>query len=183
LLLLIGACAENEEAPVGAQLLGNTNISDSPNDVSPWSAQNFTGFQKTGVSKEVFLTGFQSLYIDSPDEASSVDASWTQTYSGPMPPAGSTLELSAFVKGVNIERNSTGSIGIFMRIFPQYEGNNFIGRSAASQEILEGDFDWSRLKITLEKFPANAESITVTLFMPNLTTGRVYFDEITLTVR
>lgn len=185
LLLLLGSCAENEDAPIGTQLLGNSNISSSPENVFPWIANKNTGVE-LGVSKDVFMTGFQSLYIENMDSTTNNSASWSQTYSGPMPSTGRSLELTAFLKGENIKRFNKLSVFIYFTVIPNYDSNgNSLGNSVSSGNtvILEGDFDWIPVKITLEDFPVNAESISVALIMPGTVTGKIYFDEITLTVK
>lgn len=183
LLLLLGSCAENEDAPIGTQLLGNSNISSSPENVFPWTADKNEGIE-LGISKDIFMTGFQSLYIENLDSTTYNFASWNQTYSGPMPSPGRSLELVAFVKGENIKRYSSLNIGIALQVLPDYEGNKYIIDNFVGSDVtLEGDFGWSPISITLDNVPAKAESIRVSLRMPGRITGRIYFDEITLTVK
>ncbi len=55
--------------------------------------------------------------------------------------------------------------------------------AATNEQLFQGDFDWFKLKATLENFPKDAESIQVSLFVPDLTLGKVYFDEINLFAR
>lgn len=48
---------------------------------------------------------------------------------------------------------------------------------------LEGDFDWTPMIISLDNFPAEVDNIQVRLVKPRGVTGKIYFDEITLTVK
>ncbi|MFT7364948.1 MAG: hypothetical protein ACI9UV_003164, partial [Algoriphagus sp.] len=60
------------------------------------------------MSREVFLTGNRSLFIENKERSTAQSASWTQTYTGPMPAPGSTVELLAFVKGENVRDLTLG---------------------------------------------------------------------------
>ncbi len=94
-----------------------------------------------------------------------------------MPAPGSTVELAAFVKGEKIrDLTAGGRIFIAFKVLP-------INRSAYAVFDFQGDVDWVLLKATLENFPEEAESIQVTLNVPTLTLGKVYFDEINLTAK
>lgn len=179
-LFLFASCSEEESfLPKGSQLLLNPNLSLYPDSVFPWAPLT-PNENQFGVSQEVYLSGNRSLFIESKDRSTAQTASWTQTYTGPMPAPGSTIELRAFVKGENIEDlTAGGKVSIFFRVgIPGTEG-----RSASSDLFLQGDFDWILFKATLEEFPKDAESIQVQLFMPDLTLGKVYFDEINLVVK
>lgn len=184
--LLIG-CTVEDNVPAGAQLMGNPDISLSPDSVFPWTASQ-SGGTELGVSKGIFMTGNQSLFIENPDSLNSGSGTWTQTYSGPMPVEGSRLELIAFVKGENLKmiKGSTASLLVtcHVSVRSDKEGNppdRSIWSDIASK--LEGDFDWTPIIITLDSFPAEATSIRVNLGMVSLTTGKIYFDEITLVVK
>lgn len=183
-ILLLLACSNEDYLPAGTDLIANPNISLSPGSPFPWVADQRDGIE-LGVSKEVFMTGNQSLFIANPDSLNSNSGSWSQKYTGPMPAPGDTLELKAFIKGEEI-RNLTpgGNIGIFFRVYPSVSGN-FEGRSAHSNTGLkhEGNFDWRLLTATLNGFPKDADYIQITLLMPSLTTGKVYFDEISLRIK
>lgn len=178
LFLLLVACAEEDYLPSGSELLSNTNLSEYPDSVFPWTSYKLGGTD-VGVSKEVFMTGNRSLFIENLDSLNSGQATWTQTYSGPMPAPGSIVELTAFLKGVNIKNLTEGRVGIRFRVYPDSD------RNGSSGEILtlQGDFDWTLLRTTLDGFPTNAEFIIVDLFFPSTTYGRMYFDEISLRVK
>jgi hypothetical protein len=152
LLLLLIACADEENVPSGTQLLMNTHISLSPNSVFPWTSVESEGIE-LGVSKEIFMTGNQSLFIENPDSLNTNSGSWTQTYSGPMPVQGSPLELTAFLKGEDIRHLSPdGNIFISFQILPWNDSKgNTQGRFIASGNTfkLEGDFDWTLIRVTL----------------------------------
>lgn len=178
LILLLVACADEDILPAGTQFLPNSNISEYPDSVFPWTSYKLGGTE-VGVSKEVFMTGNRSLFIENQDSLNSGQATWTQTYSGPMPAPGSIVELTAFLKGVDIKNLTEGRVGIRFRVYPDSD------RNGSSGEILtlQGDFDWTLLRTTLDGFPTNAEFIIVDLFFPSSTYGRMYFDEISLTVK
>jgi hypothetical protein len=102
-----------------------------------------------------------------------------------MPVPGSSVELTAFLKGENIEDLTQGSsASIFFQVLPRIDGNgNSQGRSISSVNTikLEGDFDWRLIRVAQDSFPAEADDIEVRLIAPTLTAGRVYFDGISLT--
>lgn len=179
LLPLLLSCAEEDPLPRGSQLMLNPNLSLYPDTVSPWTPSNSNGIQH-GVSREVFVSGNRSLYIDNPTREVANAAFWRQTYTGPMPAEGSTLELVAFVKGENLQDLTAGGrVYIWVKVFPTTKTESV----ASAVFDFQGDVDWVLLKATLEDFPKGAESIEVTLYMPDLTLGKVYFDEINLTVK
>lgn len=179
LSMLLFSCGEEDTLPIGSQLMLNPNLSLYPDSVFPWTPSNSNGIQH-GVSREVFISGNRSLYIHNPNRTVANASFWSQTYTGPMPASGSTLELVAFVKGENIEDLTAGGrVFIALKVFPMIKTESV----ASAVFDFQGDVDWVLLKATLEDFPKDAKSIQVTLNMPTLTLGKVYFDEINLTVK
>ncbi|WP_373523721.1 hypothetical protein [Aquiflexum sp.] len=174
-----------DSLPANSQLLRNIDISLSPDSVTPWAPVANEGFS-LGVSQETFLSGNRSLFIENQDSLNINAALWRQTYDGPMPAEGRRLTLRAHLKGENIELKSPGSnIYISIRMFPveDSEGTT-INRFLSSQNRFRvfGTFDWEPLAITLPSFPKDVEYITVYMVMGPKTIGKVYFDDITLTV-
>ncbi|MDF2156316.1 hypothetical protein [Algoriphagus sp. CAU 1675] len=181
-LLFLLSCSEEDYLPRGSQLLLNPNLSLYQDSVFPW-APRFPNEIQYGVSREVFLTGNRSLFIENKERSSANSATWIQTYTGPMPAPGSTLELMAFVKGENVvDLTAGGRVHIGIKVFP-FETSESRNAFATNEQLLQGDFDWILLKATLENFPKDAEKIQVSLFVPDLTLGKVYFDEINLYAR
>ena len=181
LLLLIFSCKEDEAdfLPKGAQLMLNPNLSQFSDSVNPWKPSNPDGIQ-LGVSREVFVSGNRSLFIENKVREKAEAAFWSQTYTGPMPKPGSTLELVAFIKGEKVQDLTLGGrVYIAVSTFPQV---NQISATTTTLD-LQGDFNWVLVKATLENFPKDAERIVVGLHFPDLTLGKVYFDEINLTVK
>jgi hypothetical protein len=171
--------------PANSQLLRNTDISLSPDSVSPWVPVASEGFS-LGVSQEVFLSGNRSLFIENQDSLNVNTAIWRQTYNGPMPSEGRRLTLRANLKGENIELTRPNSnIFISVRLFPveDSEGtttNRFL--SSQNRVRVFGTFDWQPLAITIPSVPREIDFIMVYLVMGHGTIGKVYFDDITLTV-
>lgn len=184
LFSILVSCNEEDALPRGSQVMLNPNLSLYPDSVFPWTPSNSNGIQH-GVSREVFVSGNRSLYIDNPDRTVANASFWTQTYTGPMPAPGSTLELVAFVKGENIQDLTAGGrIHVGFKALTRNGTESATQKSSASAVFdFQGDVDWVLLKATLENFPKDAEKIQVTLNVPTLTLGKVYFDEINLTVR
>lgn len=178
LFLLLVACSGDDILPSGTELLTNSNLSFYPDSVFPWTNSQL-GDIKIGVSKEVFMTGNRSLFIENLDSLIAPSGTWTQTYSGPMPSPGSSVELTAFIKGVNVKNRTEGRVGVAFRAYPASDRNG----SAGVTLNLQGDFDWTLVRATLDDFPADADFIIVNLFYPSLTTGTIYFDEISLKVK
>ena len=128
----------------------NPNISLYPDSVFPWTALNLEGIEY-GVIEEIFMTGNRSLFIGNPDSVSNRAGFWTQTYTGPMPVPGSSIELTAFLEGENIEDLTQGSgIGVFFQVLSRIDSKaNSQGRSISSLNTrkLEGDFDWRLIRV------------------------------------
>lgn len=172
--------------PANSQLLRNSDISLSPDTVSPWVPITADGFT-VGVSQEIFLLGNRSLFIENQDSLNANSALWRQTYNGPMPSEGRRLTLRAHLKGENIElKRPNSNVYISIRMFPveDREGTT-INRFFSSQNRIrvQGTFDWQPLAITIPSVPRDIEYIMVYLVMGPGTTGKVYFDDITLTVQ
>ncbi|MEB2773792.1 hypothetical protein SYJ56_00645 [Algoriphagus sp. D3-2-R+10] len=182
LFLLISCSSEEDYLPKGSQLLLNPNLSLYPDNVLPWAPMTPNTIQY-GVSREVFLTGNRSIFIENKERSTANSATWTQTYTGPMPSPGSTVELMAFVKGEDVvDLTAGGRVYIMMKVFSNETSENR-SVAATNEQLFQGDFDWFKLKATLENFPKDAESIQVSLFVPDLTLGKVYFDDINLFAR
>ncbi|GMQ25594.1 hypothetical protein Aoki45_22760 [Algoriphagus sp. oki45] len=179
LLAILFSCQEEDFLPRGTQLMLNPNLSQFPDSVDPWKPSNPDGIQM-GVSREVFVSGNRSLFVENPVREKASAAAWSQNYTGPMPEPGSTVELVAFIKGENVQDLTAGGrVYIMVRTFPQI--NQISGESTALD--MQGDFDWVLVKATLDNFPKDAERIEVSLNVPTLTLGKIYFDEINLTVK
>ena len=184
--LLFWQCNLGEdEVPFNSQLLRNTDISLSPDTVSPWVQVSSSGFT-LGVSQDTFLVGNRALFISSQDSLNQNSALWRQTYNGPMPAEGRRLTLRAHLKGENIELTRPNSnIFISIRLFPVEDSDGTtINRFLSSQNRVRvfGTFDWQPLAITIPSVPREVDFIMVYLVMGPGTTGKVYFDDITLTV-
>ncbi|HSJ69675.1 MAG TPA: hypothetical protein VK921_18480 [Anditalea sp.] len=176
------ACAEEEHVPVGTQLLVNPNMSMFPDSVDPWRSNRSGGI---GVSKEIFFTGNRSLFIENhPDSVYLVSGSWSQSYHGPMPGPGSRLVLTAFLKGEGIRnlREHEPTFFINLSAYKIVNGPNE-GKSVNAENLyFPADFDWIPIKLTLETIPPDAKHITVSFMMPYRTLGKLYLDEISVTV-
>jgi hypothetical protein len=183
LVLLLVACTEEEHVPKGTQLLVNPNMSMFPDSVSPWRA-NRSEAEGMGASRDVFLTGNRSLYIQNPDSVYILSGSWGQTYSGPLPAPGSRLELTAFLKGEGIKNSEPlqPTFYFYLQASTSSDGDSQVWYPDPGISSLEGDFDWIPVKIILESLPVEAKNIGVTFIMPYRTSGKIYLDEITLTV-
>lgn len=184
--LLFWQCDVGDDGvPMSSQLLRNTDISLSPDTVSPWVPVTSNGFT-LGVSQDTFLVGDRSLFITSQDSLNQNSALWRQTYRGPMPSEGRRLTLRAHLKGENIELTRPNSnIFISIRLFPVEDSDGTtINRFLSSQNRVRvfGTFDWQPLAITIPSIPREIDFIMVYLVMGPGTIGTVYFDDITLTV-
>lgn len=178
LFFLLVACTGDDILPAGTELLTNSNLSFYPDSVFPWTNRQL-GDIEIGVSREVFMAGNRSLFIQNLDSLISPSGTWTQTYSGPMPRPGSSVELTAFIKGVGVKNSTEGRVGVGFRAYPANDRNGSAGVSLN----LQGDFDWTLVRATLDYFPVDADFIIVDLYFPSLTTGTIYFDEISLKVK
>lgn len=180
------ACTNEEDIPPrGTQLLRNTDLSSNPNSIAPWNSIVSQGFN-LGVSTDIFSSGTQSIFIENLDSLNINSGTWTQTYRGIIPNPGRRISLRAHLKGEDIQTfGPESNVYISMRMFPVEDDNgSTVGRFISSQSrvLVNGTFDWRPLEVSLNRIPPQVEFIVVYLVMGPRTTGKVFFDDITLTV-
>lgn len=180
------ACTSEEDTlPRGTQLLRNTDLSSNPNSIAPWNSIGSQGFN-LGVSTEIFRSGSQSIFIENLDSLNINLGTWTQTYRGIIPNAGRRISLRAYLKGEDIRTfGPESNTYISMRMFPVEDDNGSTGGrfiSSQSRVLVNGTFDWRPLEVSLNSIPPQVEFIVVYLVMGPRTTGKVFFDDITLRV-
>jgi hypothetical protein len=181
---LLGCNQLDDQVPAGTQLLRNPDIS-SPNSPQPWVSVTSPGFT-LGVSNQIFRSGSGSLFIENADSTNLEASTWRQTINSPLPKEGRKLTLRAYLKGEEIKRFAPGSnVFVSFRAFPvQDSKGNTAGRFITSQEriIVDSTFTWRPIELVLNKMPPEVDYLIVYLAMAPRTTGKVYFDDITLTV-
>ena len=189
LIVLISAffirCTMDDGLPANTQLLENPDLASSDGSISPWMAFSEPGFT-LGSSTEVFRSSNKSLFIENRDSLNTNSGTWRQSYNGPMPSKGRKLVLRAFLKGEDVAlKGAESNVYISIRAFPveDSKGNTF-GRYVTTQNQIgvSGTFDWTQLRLTLPNTPEEVDNIVVYLVMGSRTTGKIYFDDITLTV-
>ena len=179
------ACATMDDGfPAGAQILKNTDLSSSDSP-SPWVSISAPGFT-LGVSRDEFRSTPGSLFIENSDSLNTNASTWRQMVRMPLPGEGRKITLRAYLKGEELKRHGTGSnIYISLRAFPVEDSKgNTVGRFISSQErvVVEGSFEWRPIELVLSKMPPEVDHLMVYLVMAPLTTGKIFFDDITLTV-
>lgn len=179
-LLAFCSVADPPSLPSGSQLMLNPNLSLYPDSVIPWESYDFRNHFDIGISREVFFTGNRSLFVENKDSTEFATGGWSQTYSGPMPAQGSTVELVAFIKGENIKSLRSGN-DVSMSFTANVNDGERVRATAFNQ--LEGDFDWYLLRATMDSFPSGVNSISVGFGLNSRVLGKAYFDEINLFVR
>lgn len=99
---------------------------------------------------------------------------WWQKYSGIIP-VGRDLTLKAKIKAVNL---SGDGVSIVIRCDGEVPNLQF----ASTQGVvnINGTFDWSTYTVSLPNVQSNITSIFVFLVYRPKTTGKVYFDDVTL---
>lgn len=176
-LLIIAIClfiSCKKEDPIPTQLLKSTDLES---DLSAWDNYGSTvygfNFNPTCTNEESF-SPTHSLILNC-ETADSINwHCWSQLYTGKMP-FGEDLTLSQKIKAVNL----TG-LGVFIKIVA-FDGVNKYALQTATSEGLTGTFNWTEYSITLPDLSKAVTSIYVTMYYPPKTTGKVYFDDITLT--
>jgi len=184
--ILLSSCIEQQSLlPTGTELLKNTDFSSSMDNVSPWIAVSSPGFN-LGVSDTVFRSGSRSIFIKNTDIFNENSGNWTQVYNGSIPGPGQRVRLRAHLKGENIRLFTPNSnVFISLRFFPvQDSGGSLAGRFISSQQQIrvDGTFDWRPIELVVNSVPEDVESVAVFLVMGPRVTGKVYFDDVTLTV-
>ncbi|TVP44643.1 MAG: hypothetical protein EA341_16405 [Mongoliibacter sp.] len=183
--LFVSCLSEEKGVEIGTQLLVNTDFSASQINVSPWTSISPEGFI-LGVSNEEFNSGSRSVFIESTDSLSLNSGIWRQTYRGRMPAEGRRVRLQAMIKGENITSNgSISNVFISIRAFPVEDSSGITSnRFVTSQNRIRvnGTFDWQPIEVSFPQFPGEVDELTVFLVMGGRTFGKVYFDDVTLTV-
>jgi hypothetical protein len=92
--------------------------------------------------------------------------------------------LTAFLKGEGIRnlREHEPTFFINLSAYKIVNGPNEGTSVNAGNLSFQGDFDWTPIKLTLENIPIEANNIGVSFMMPYRTLGKLYLDEITVTV-
>lgn len=179
------SCKEDDGLPGNTQLLKNTDLASPDGSISPWMPVTEPGFT-LGTSTEIFRSANKSLFIENSDSLNTNSATWRQTFNGPMPKKGRKLVLRAFLKGEDIAlKGPESNVFISIRAFPVEDSNgSTFGRyvTTLNQIGVSGTFDWKQLRLTLPSTPEEVDNIVVYLSMGSKTTGKIYFDDITLTV-
>jgi hypothetical protein len=180
-LLIIVTCiiiSCKKEDPIPAQLLKNTDLESG--DLTVWDNYGSTtygyNFNPTCTNEESF-SPTHSLILNC-ESANNTDwHCWSQIYTGKMP-FGEDLTLSVKIKGVNL----TGQ-GVCINIVTFDGVSQTAIQTATSQgsTSITGTFNWTDYSITLPDLSKSVTSIFVTLYYFPNTTGKVYFDNITLT--
>lgn len=184
--ILLSACVEQPSGlPIGTQVLRNSDFSQSLDNVSPWVPISSPGFN-LGVTDEVFRSGRRSIFIENTDIFNENTGTWTQVYNGSIPNPGQRVRLRAFLKGENIRRFTPNSnVFISLRFSPvKDKSGSLAGRFISSQQqiTVEGTFDWRPIELLVNSVPEDVESVAVFLVMGSRVTGKVYFDDVTLSV-
>lgn len=77
---------------------------------------------------------------------------------------------------------SQPSLFLLLHTLKYIDGKNH-GKSASLGDLsIEGDFNWFPIQVTLEDFPVVADHINVTFIFPYYNFGKIFLDEITLSV-
>ena len=185
-MILLSSCIEQQALlPVGTELLKNTDFSNSMDNVSPWVPIGSPGFS-LGISDDVFRSGSRSVFIENRDIFNENTGTWTQVYNRNLPKPGQTVRLRAFLKGEDIRLFTPNSnVFVSLRFSPvQDSRGSLAGRFITSQQQIrvEGTFDWRPIDLVVNSVPEDVESLSVFLVMGQRVTGKIYFDDVTLTV-
>ena len=178
--LLVSACKKeektSEEIVIPMQLLGDTNLEFLQGhfwySYYPPAAGGFF----VGRIDTVSFSPTHSFMISRTTPDSVNFAYYAQIYFLQIP-VGDDLTLKAYIKGVNLEGE-----GASILIGCNDENNAPVQYEGTEGNIsITGTFDWTPYTIDLIDLKSNVKTIYVFLiYLPN-TTGKVYFDDITLT--
>jgi hypothetical protein len=174
LVCLFLSCKKEDTIP--AQLLKNPDVESG---LTSWnnfgSTDSGTSFNPTLTTEEAF-SPYHSLTLNCVLADPINWYSWSQIYLGNMP-VGEDLTLRVRIKGINLSGQ-----GVSAEIFG-YDGVSQTALQSASTagvSDITGTFDWTEYTVTLPELSKNVHVIFVNLtYLPG-TTGKVYFDDITL---
>jgi hypothetical protein len=173
LVIVLGACQKDEEEKKSDQLLKNTNMElDSFDD---W----FENYRCEDVvfswTTEESHSPTHSLKIHRAQSGPGNNY-FSQELKGDLP-KGKNLVLSASLKGKNIVSEKFGAT-IMISLFDKKL--DFI----KSQKInyVTGTFDWTTYSVLIN-VSQNTEVIIVNLALMGESSGTIYFDDVTLTIR
>ena len=126
-----------------------------------------------------YLSPSHSLAISS-DDSGDKFAFWAQTFLA-SDVAGKKIKVNVFAKADNL----TGD-GIYVAIrgddtnVPSGSAEAFVTTQA--KVAYNGTFDWKEISITMDTVPTDIKSITVYLIYGTNTSGKVYFDDLSLDI-
>lgn len=181
---LLYSCQE-DETPISAYnsgdlLLINPDFEAENTQATGWGFSRTGGDYTGNLNSVEFYSPSKSVAIlnDTFDEDNF--AFWFQSYSAGTP-AGKDLELSAFIKGNNLEG---GGVAIAIATYNKEDSFDAVQFVSTQEDgLINGTFDWTKYSIELNNIRADTQRITVFLIMASNTIGEVYFDDVFLKVK
>jgi len=175
--ILLISCSKNNVSPIVQIPLGNTDMESGSTQPSNW----FYGF----TAKDIAMT-WSTDASSSPSHSLEMSrstvtdqtsyAAWGQNYQGAMP-VGKDLTFTAKIKSDNLVGQG---VSIVIRVDGATTQNLQISSTQGNQTI-NGTFDWKTYTVNLASLTSQAKYIIVYLVYLPGTTGKAYFDDVSLT--
>ncbi|HBH82639.1 MAG: hypothetical protein A2X04_12215 [Bacteroidetes bacterium GWF2_41_9] len=191
ILLSVLACKKDEEEPVEEEIIPDQLLGDTDAELlqsvflssiqATTTGERYSGSMTTygfnlGRVENVSRSPIHSFMISRTNPDPIYYAYYSQRYPRTMP-YGNDLTLKAHIKGVDLEGEG---ISLIIRCEDKSLAPVQVVTTEGSVSI-KGTFDWTAYTVELKDLQSTVDVLYVYLnYLPN-TTGKVYFDDITLT--
>jgi len=175
-IMLLFACKHKDPAPVAEELIINPGADDGELTPNGWYHENYPNSQltdRTSWATAVFVSPSHSLEIAQPFLDDINYSFWAQRYDGTTP-VGKDMTLSVKIKGDTIV-----GTGAFIALYA--DGSTTPAMQTSVSDPITGTFDWTTYTIKLPALLDSVETVRVHFFFQTNTTGKVYFDDASLT--
>jgi hypothetical protein len=181
ILMAISCNKDDDKGGVSQNFITNGDIENGRQDWNiGFSGQSIENNYMHGVSDEFASSPQSSLFI-SCETVKNKEAFtyFVQSFPASIFKKGDNLTLKVQVKGENLIGK-----GVSVALRGDKEGESWpvFFKSTEGFNLLVGTFPFKEVKVNLNSYLGDADYITVYLLLLSETTGKVYFDDISLTV-
>jgi hypothetical protein len=175
IVLLIGSCREDVVEPI--QMIANGDMESGSASPGSWWYPDTSGDYKAEWSSEASHSPARSLKLSTEIQRADRFSFWAQSKCSDIP-RGKTVALKVMIKG---ELIGTG-VSVAIRCdgaTPNAAALQFM--TTQGNTAITGTFDWKEYSIEIGQVEQATSCITVYLVYLPQTSGKVYFDDVSLT--
>lgn len=170
LFIIISGC--KKETPIPDELLKDNGFENIQSG-NWWVFNDTTGFNLRLSSSGYSTSGHSAAAARTVRDSVNISG-FSQQYTGEIP-VGETLVLSCWIKGENLAGK-----GVALVINCNGDQPNLQIASSEDDVIINGTFDWQQFTVSLPNVSGQVKSISIFLVYLTSTTGKVYFDDVSL---